>query len=58
MEPVAEPVAEPVTEPVEEEPVTEPVTEPVAEKPVDVFEDNVIKNAKLSIHKPICYLAL
>ena len=29
-----------------EEPVAETFTEPVTEKPVDVFEDNVIKNAK------------
>ena len=53
-EPVAEtftePVAETFTEPVADtftEPVAETFTEPVTEKPVDVFEDNVIKNAKI-----------
>ena len=45
-EPVVEPVVEPVAEPVVEQ-VAEPVAEPVAEKPVDIFEDNVIKNAKI-----------
>lgn len=49
-EPVAEPVVETVVETVAEqvvEQITESVTEPVAEKQVDVFEDNVIKNAKI-----------
>ena len=45
-EPVAETFTEPVAESVAES-VAETFTEPVTEKPVDVFEDNVIKNAKI-----------